>query len=165
MSIRSLKIIIFIGVVLSACSHRRKPSKEFLQMKKMSEQALDTWIRQHALYPDFYKPLHFSDSFGTSCTSKGFKCEEKTQCYKVLLRCQLMDTNKTLQEVTAYYYLDYNFVPNLIFYENKECGCGASPPVIFDWIEKYGKLTAEDSSYYDLENQRMTKELFEKIKN
>ncbi|UOG77404.1 hypothetical protein MTX78_23970 (plasmid) [Hymenobacter tibetensis] len=161
----------FICIIVSAtsCENRRKLTvEEQVDVEKRynkTQEAVSSWILNHALYPKSYEALSFSEYSEPFIMENNEKIP-KTQCYRIKHIHHILDTDSSEATYIGYFTLDYKYRVTMV--ETLKTGAvgGMSLSDIKEWTDKYGKPLSEgDSSLYKEKQQEAKEELIHTLKS
>ena len=161
----------FIYIILSAtsCENRRRlTAEEQVDVEKRynrTQEAVSSWILNHAIYPTSYEPLSFSN-YSEPVTMENDEKIPKTQCYRIKHVHNILDKDSSEATYIGYFTLDYKYRVTMI--ETLETGAfsGMSLSAIKEWTDKYGKpFSMEDSSLYKEQQQEAKEEFIRALKS
>jgi hypothetical protein len=154
------KLLFSIVIFMGACSNHATNSltKEKTETQSKCYFAIESWIRNHALYPDSYKPLKYESIMQIRTYQNSIEIIPLRK-YRVEHTFELNDTSQRVLLATMDFELQPDFFIDHIHYKTKDLislQTRQYPPLYDDWLLQFGKpLTSLDSIEWQLNNRQL----------
>lgn len=138
---KTMKLLTFL-LLLVILSCEQQPSPQNQQkyqdnfMKVQSE--VSDWIKKHALYPDSYESVSFSE-YSESFSKRHDEKIPNTENYVIKHTHTMLGKDSILSTFTGYFILEFDYSVSVIETERSNSFGGAFPPETQIWIEKFGR--------------------------
>lgn len=121
-----------------------KNAQEKLKLKKQTENAIQSFIRDYAKFPESYKSISFENFHLLSTIDpKTSKTDEKSKMYVIGHHYQLKDSLGIKMECFNTFKLNSEFMINVIEAEESDT-YSSFPPRINEWLKLYGRILTEE---------------------
>ncbi len=155
-----------IILTLTSCIYRHslEERKLFQNNFNNTQSAVTKWIKEHAMYPESYYSVSFEE-YSESWEKNGSVKVPNSECYKIKHSHKLLNKDSILETFDGYFIMDNNFVMNTIEIEKSNSFCGAFPPEIRVWTDKFERLlNSQDSMEMKEYEKAKTKRILQDVK-
>jgi len=146
-----------------SCGHQvsEEDQKKFQATFRNITEGVSGWITKHALYPESYEPISFSEFSQSGSIRHGEKIPGSEK-YVIRHEHKILDKDSNLVTFSGYFILENDFDVNIIEVERSNSIGGAFPPQTQVWMEQFGRpLHAQDSLELD-QKQKVVMDKFVK---
>lgn len=138
--------------------------EQYKDMHGKTKKGVENWIKKHALYPDSYQSISFSEFTQFQGELSG-EVVLGSEAYRIKHTHKLRDVDSNIVSFSAYFLLDNNFDVNIIEKERNSTAGLAFPPKTEIWREKFARpYNANDSLELEKMQKGILKGLFKEIK-
>lgn len=159
MHIKIVKYILCILFLTGSCSKQGRLNSQIKQNdfnQAKCQFAIENWIKNHAKFPDSYRPLNYEPIRYHYVSQNGVEVLPLRK-YKLVHTFELQDTSENLLVATMDFELQPDFFIDYIHYQEKNVihlQTRYFPPIYTDWLKQFGRpLTRMDTLEWQIKNR------------
>ena len=160
-------LTLLVILTLSTCSHRLSHEEQLQYDARYTkaQNAVSNWIKKHALYPNSYESVAFSE-YSESVGTRNDEKNPNTENYVIKHTHKILDKDSNLTTFSGYFILEYNYSVNIIETVRSNSIVGSYPPQTQVWTDKYGRLpNRQDSIDLDKQQEQVTDKILNDLKS
>jgi hypothetical protein len=159
--------VILMTILISCSGHimTQQDKDDFIKREKKCEDAVTSWIKKNAVYPDSYMSLGFKE-YSEGSKLNGDEKIPNSERYSIFHTHKIKDINGETVTFSVYFKLEHDYFVDIIEIENSNSIGGAYPPETEIWLDKFGRpMTTKDSTELNERQLQYANKTLNELKN